>query len=173
MFLDISVGSCCRRIEAQSSTCRFMIPCKIRMARRDRRRIYPYDGSTFLRRSIKDLFKPAYGPLKDEILDGLGRAPTLPRQETPAATEVAATDPASPTTTTRTYEMRLSRTLEVGTVHAPVKSRRMKRAIRTEHQLFSTNYIDKQATIRSTSSAGRCGSAALIVVFTVHYRFHS
>jgi len=46
-----------------------------------------------------------YGPLKDEILDGLGRASTPPRQEeTPAASEVAVTDRASPATTVRTYD---------------------------------------------------------------------
>ena len=46
-----------------------------------------------------------YGPLKDEILDGLGRAPTPPRQEeTPAASEVGVTDRASPATTVRTYD---------------------------------------------------------------------
>ena len=46
-----------------------------------------------------------YGPLKDETLGGLGRAPTPPRQEvTPAASEVAVTDRASPATTIRTYE---------------------------------------------------------------------
>lgn len=46
-----------------------------------------------------------YGPLKDEILDGLGRAPSPPRQEeTPAASEVAVTDRASPATTVRIYD---------------------------------------------------------------------
>lgn len=46
-----------------------------------------------------------YGPLKDEILDGLGKAPTPIRQEeTPAASEVAITDRASPATTVGTYD---------------------------------------------------------------------
>lgn len=46
-----------------------------------------------------------YGPLKDEILDGLGRAPTPPRQEeTPAASEVAVTERTSPAITVRTYD---------------------------------------------------------------------
>jgi hypothetical protein len=47
----------------------------------------------------------SYGPLKDEILDGLGRAPTPPRQEEiPAANEVVVTDRASPATTASTYD---------------------------------------------------------------------
>jgi hypothetical protein len=46
-----------------------------------------------------------YGPLKDEILDGLGRVPTPPRQEeTPAASEVAVTDRTSPANTVMTYD---------------------------------------------------------------------
>lgn len=46
-----------------------------------------------------------YGPLKDEILDGLGRAPTPPRQESIAtASEATVIDPASPATTVRTYD---------------------------------------------------------------------
>jgi hypothetical protein len=46
-----------------------------------------------------------YGPLKDETLDGLGRAPTPPRQEEIlAVSEAAVTDRTSPATTVRTYD---------------------------------------------------------------------
>ncbi|KAJ9493828.1 hypothetical protein H2202_010683 [Exophiala xenobiotica] len=46
-----------------------------------------------------------YGPLEDEILDGLGRAPTPPRQEeTPAASEVATANRTSPAITSRTRD---------------------------------------------------------------------
>lgn len=45
-----------------------------------------------------------YGPLKDEIFDGLGRAPTPQREESPAASEVGLMRPASPATTVRTYD---------------------------------------------------------------------